>query len=906
MEKPSPAPHRDTHETLPDDRGATEPLIPASLRRSGRVSSSRPAPEEDPMIGREVDHYRVLGHLGGGGMGVVYKAEDTRLQRIVALKFLPPAMTRDPVAKSRFLQEARAASALDHPNVCTIYDIGEVEDGQLYLAMPAYDGETLKKRIERGPLPAEEAVDIAKQAAQGLAKAHRQGIVHRDIKPANLMLTGDGIVKILDFGLAKLAGSAGLTRAGFCVGTPSYMSPEQARGEVDPRTDLWSLGVVLYEMLTGLLPFRAESDPGIVHAVIHDEPTPLTRWQPDVPPELERIVLGLLQKDPGGRYPTAENVLADLRALGGPPTRSQLSTEIPRPGEQRRWGAWAAVAAVVAVAAMAGVAAVMLRPRPADEPIVQETVQLTRQVGSERQPAFGGDFFVYTKLSGGDSDLFWQRVDGENPRNLTEDSPADDSEPAVSPDGSQIAFHSERDGGGIFVMGSTGESARRLTDSGHDPAWSPDASELAIAAEGITKPGLRNSISQLWRIRMSDGAATLLKTGDAVQPSWSPGGQRIAYWGISVETGRRSIWTTRKDSRGDPVEVIGDERINYWRPIWSPDGRHLYFLSDRGGSMNVWRVRIEEGSGRVLGEPAAVAARAKSVSGLSLSRDGHRILYATDESVANVERVELDPVSGEVSGGLKPITSGSWSVRSADISSDGEWIAFDTQAPQEELFVVRASGGEPRQLTRDTYKDRIPRWSPEDGSMVFYSNRSGKYEAWKIRADGSGLTQLTKLQRAVYNPVWSPDGRRLALNLGSREGAVLDLDGPLERRRSWPIAEPGRKPDAFAPDSWSPDGRWLVGYRTEPGIHLYSFATRRFRKLIDSGTYVSWLHDNRRLLYVDQGRLQLFDLVTRTSRDLIAPPSGSSFQRVSVSRDDRTLCLVRTVDEGDISMLTLK
>ena len=250
-------------------------------------------------------HYRILELAGGGGMGVVYKAEDLRLARTVALKFLPPELTRDPDAKSRFLQEARAASALDHPNICTIHEVGETDDGQLYLAMPFYDGETLRKRIERGPLPIDEAVDIAEQIARGLAKAHRGGIVHRDIKPANLMVTSDGVVKILDFGLAKLAGAAAITRTGSSVGTPAYMSPEQSRGEeVDHRTDLWSLGVVLYEMVAGRRPFRGEHEQAILYSLLHEEPKPLAELRPEAPPELERIVEGLLAKDPAQRYPT--------------------------------------------------------------------------------------------------------------------------------------------------------------------------------------------------------------------------------------------------------------------------------------------------------------------------------------------------------------------------------------------------------------------------------------------------------------------------------------------------------------------------------------------------------------------------------------------------------------------------
>jgi serine/threonine protein kinase len=213
------------------------------------------------MIGQTISHYKILEKLGEGGMGVVYKAEDTKLGRKVALKFLPPYLTRDSEAKTRFTQEAKAASALDHPNVCTIYEVGETGEGQLFIAMACYEGEILKERIARGPLPLEEAIDIAQQIGRGLTKAHAKEIVHRDIKPANIFVTDDGLVKILDFGLAKLVGQTRLTRKGTTMGTVAYMSPEQAHSEeVDHRTDVWSLGVVLYEMVTGELPFRGEHE----------------------------------------------------------------------------------------------------------------------------------------------------------------------------------------------------------------------------------------------------------------------------------------------------------------------------------------------------------------------------------------------------------------------------------------------------------------------------------------------------------------------------------------------------------------------------------------------------------------------------------------------------------------------
>jgi serine/threonine protein kinase/cytochrome c-type biogenesis protein CcmH/NrfG len=267
--------------------------------------------------------YKIIEELGRGGMGIVYKAEDTKLKRRIALKFLPPELTRDPDARERFIQEAQAASALDHPNICTIHEIEDTEAGQMYIAMACYEGESLKEKIARGPLEVEEATDIAIQIAQGLAKAHQKDIVHRDIKPANIMMTDEGVAKILDFGLAKLAGQVRLTRAGTTMGTVAYMSPEQARGDaVDHRTDIWSLGVVLYEMLTGELPFKGEYEQALIHSILNDRPQSVTTVQEDLPPELDRIVGKAMAKDAAERYQYARDLEADLKSL-----RKRMETE---------------------------------------------------------------------------------------------------------------------------------------------------------------------------------------------------------------------------------------------------------------------------------------------------------------------------------------------------------------------------------------------------------------------------------------------------------------------------------------------------------------------------------------------------------------------------------------------------
>jgi tRNA A-37 threonylcarbamoyl transferase component Bud32/pimeloyl-ACP methyl ester carboxylesterase len=288
------------------------------------------------MVGQTVSHYKILEHVGGGGMGVVYKARDLKLDREVALKFLPPEFTRDPDAKQRFMQEAKTASLLQHPNICTIHDIDQTEDGQIFIVMDLYEGETLKSKLERGPASIDEAVEITLQMARGLAGAHENGIVHRDIKPANVIVTRDGLVKIVDFGLAKLTGLTMLTKVGSTIGTAAYMSPEQARGgEIDQRTDVWSLGVVLFEMLTGRLPFRGDHESAIIYSILNEECEPVTTLRPDVPDPLARIVTSMLQKDQTLRTPSMTRVLEELSPLqskeAAAPGTPQILKRLKRP-----------------------------------------------------------------------------------------------------------------------------------------------------------------------------------------------------------------------------------------------------------------------------------------------------------------------------------------------------------------------------------------------------------------------------------------------------------------------------------------------------------------------------------------------------------------------------------------------
>jgi eukaryotic-like serine/threonine-protein kinase len=546
--------------------------------------------------------------------------------------------------------------------------------------------------------------------------------------------------------------------------------------------------------------------------------------------------------------------------------------------------------------------------------VVESIVPLTDLEGRETFPSLSPDgrSLLYVKATDGNADIYLQRVGGGNPLNLTRDSPADDTQPAFSPDGLQIAFRSDREGGGLFVMGATGESPHRITSVGYNPAWSPDGRKIAFATEGVANPLERRQTSQLWIVDMATEEKRLLSPGDAVQPSWSPSGKRIAYWGIPNGKGRRILWTVAA-AGGSPVAVIDDGAVN-WDPVWSPDGRYLYYVSNRSGSMNVWRVPVDEASGKVLGDPRAITTSSQSLGLLSLSRDGRQIVYATDERKSNLERWPLDPATVQIAGKLQPITQGSRAVRTADVSPDGQWVAFDTAFPQEDLFVVRADGSGQRQLTNDAAKDRLPKWLPDGSRLLFYSNRSARaesYGAWSIRADGSELQIiLNGTPDPVFDPIPSPLGGRIVATLGSQGAALIDLE-PAGRGRVQRLP-PAADGEVLAATSWSPNGAYLAGTLERKdsaeaiqGVVVYELATGRYQRLTDTGIVPRWLHDNRTILYLEEGKIFFCDLHSKASRLLLEPPQSSVFKSVSTTPDDRALYAVRSTDEGDILMLTL-
>jgi Tol biopolymer transport system component len=884
--------------------------------------------------GRTLAHYRISAAIGAGGMGEVYRATDTSLGRDVAIKVLPEILASDPERLARFEREARLLASLNHPSIAHLYafETATLEDGRTVhlLAMELVEGEDLGERLKRGAIPVDEALAIARQIAEALEEAHDHGIVHRDLKPANVKLTPDDKVKVLDFGLAKAwagdgaggTSSADLsqsptlartgTEAGLILGTAAYMSPEQARGKrVDKRADIWAFGVVLWEMLAGKQLFVGETVTDVLAAVLTREVV----WDvlPQQVPGPVREILGrCLERNPKNRFHDIADVRIGIEdALSG---RSQARPmPLPEPARAARWPeriAWVALGGLIASGAFLALRGGMGEKNAGRGAREFSLRRLTELPGAEVQPTLSPDgrMVVYASAAAGNLDLYLLRVGGARSIPLTARSAADDSQPAFSPDGERIAFRSERDGGGLFVMGATGESVRRVTTEGFDPVWSPDGKRLVYSTEPVQDPYSREGNAELWTVEIVSGAARRLFAGDAVQPTWSRDGRRVAYWANA--DGQRDIWTIGANG-GEPVAVTHDEATD-WSPEWSPDGRWLYFSSDRGGSMSLWRIAIDTGTGRTDGDPQPVTSGVRGMGYARFSADGSRLaLMAYDRSY---EQTLFDLDVGATRA--RPVRtlrnpSASW----CNISPDGSWLACRTAGIPEDLVLLRADGSELRRLSSDVHKDRGPVWDPAGERLAFYSTRGGKWDYWSIRVDGSDLRQLTALGEVQPGAPWSPDGRRMIVSSGLEKRSLwlIDtsrLETPGTARRLPPPA--GSK--AFHPSAWTGQGDLVAGTVDDRAGNLLALGildltTNVFRSLdvptagLGWSAVAGWLPDGRRLVARAAGGVAVIDAESSQWR-IVAPAAPGDY--VSLSRDGRVLNVEHEVLDSDIWLMELR
>jgi serine/threonine protein kinase/Tol biopolymer transport system component len=816
------------------------------------------------LVGKTVSHYRIVEKLGSGGMGVLYRAQDTRLPRLVALKFLPEVLAESSEALERFNREAHAASALNHPNICTIYDVDE-HGGQPFIAMELLEGQTLKQRMAVGasaaadavPLPTDELLDLAIQITDALDTAHAKGIIHRDIKPANIFVTTRGQAKILDFGLAKLTSPLAhtpalsfdpesLTGSGTVIGTVAYMSPEQARGEeLDARTDLFSFGSVLYEMATGRQPFSGSTAAAIFGALLHKAPTPPLSLKPDLPPKLEEIIHKALEKDRDLRYQHASDIRTDLKRLkrdrdsgrsaatiaaGSAELSSAAGTGglaaaavVSKPGRPR-WKGWAV--AVFGLGLVVIALLIYFQSRSLPPPKVSGYVPVTHDVNQKNLVGTDGARLYFEELfTPAGSSIAQVSVSGGEVARVPVPAPSM-SLLAVSPDGARLLIADEavlpEGDAQLWTVPALGGARRRLGEAvGRAAAWSPDG-QMIVYANG----------HDLF-LAKSDGAEPhklVSAPDDASDPAWSPDGTLIRFSVGGYVTTQRSLWQVSINGTGlHPLFPAWHTPPDECCGKWTPDGKYFVFQS-KG---NIW-VLAEKGSlfGKANAQPLQLTSGPMTFSSPLPSKDGKKLFVVG--ALARGELARYDAKSAD----FVPFLAGI-SADGVSFSKDGQWVAY-VSFPEGTLWTSKLDGSQRLQLSYPPLYAVLPRWSPDGKQIVFYAFSPGqKQKLYTVSTDeGTSREMIPEDLQAEFDPNWSPDGTRIVFG-----GAPSDPNSTvriLDVKTHQISTLPGSK-GLYSP-RWSPDGRYVVAMPFDShSLMLFDFAAQKWGEIAKvTAAWPSW------------------------------------------------------------------
>ena len=799
-----------------------------------------------------IDHYEILALIGAGGMGEVYRARDTRLNRDVAIKVLPGFSSPEPDRLRRFEQEARAAAALNHPNILAVYQMGVYEQAP-YLVSELLEGETLRERLKRGALPLRKVIDYGVQIAKGLAAAHEKGIVHRDLKPENLFLTKDGQAKILDFGLARLTQltPSSLSQAphevetvpGMMLGSMGYMSPEQVRGQpADHRSDIFTFTAVLYEMLTGHRAFQKATSIDAMSAILNEEPLPLAQVKPDLPVGLEKVLLRGLEKNPEQRFQSASDLGFALESMADGTHSTFVATRRFAHEPATRSHA-RLIAAVVIVLVIAAALAGWMWMRPVAEPQAQNYVQLTHDGMQKTLVGTDGSRIFLTEGDSGKEDTAAIPVGGGEPARIA--LPGPNMVPVdLSGDGSSFLVV---DGigypetGPLWSLPVLGGSPRRLGDAiGAAGSWSPDGKQLTYA--NGTDVFIANADGSEPR---KISAMKNFVSGVSISPDNTEvraETEEISQSGSNVVIGERTMWSiSLKGQNPEPLIAEWSNTRNECCGKWTEDGKYFIFQSQG----QIWALPRSRGLFRGAPKPVQLTASPMQLQSPLPSKDGKKLFV-----VGMTFRGEL--TSFNVKTGTPSLFMNGISADWMEASRDGKAVVY-VSYPQGDLWRSNADGSDRVQLTFAPFKPVLPRWSPDGLTILFFEFPGGEGHPGKMyeipAAGGSPRELLPNDKQNEQDPTWSPDGMQIAY--GGDANDANRASGPAIKILNVKTGEVSTVPGSekmFSP-RWSPDGRYLAAMTSDSSrVMLFDFQTQKWRE-IAKGT-LSWLNWSRDSQYI--------------------------------------------------------